>query len=161
MKKKLVIITGSPYVGKTTVTENVFRMVDNSAYLDGDWVWNVNPFSIKDPRLRNGDKNMSYTLSTYLKSDFEYVFFSSVIAIDEEIRNNILKDIDHEGHDVIGITLTCSEDTLKSRYEARGDGNRLSFWFLEQPPVQGDTVINTDDMDADQVSKAIYNIITY
>lgn len=73
--QKLIIISGSPCVGKTTVTDMLFQSYENSAFLDGDWCWCVNPFSMQDPRLRNGDKNMSFILSNYLNSKFDYVFF--------------------------------------------------------------------------------------
>ena len=159
MRQKLIIITGSPYVGKSTVTEKVFTMLENSAYLDGDWVWKVNPFSVRDPRLRNGDKNMSFTLSTYLRSQFEYVFFASVIATNPEIRRNILAGIDYDDYEILGITLTCSRKTLVERYAARGDGNRLTFYFLDQPPYPGDWLLNTDGLDADEVSRLIYDRI--
>ena len=56
MKKKLILISGSPCVGKTAVGEKLFESYDNSAYLDGDWCWCVHPFSVTDSRLRNGDK---------------------------------------------------------------------------------------------------------
>lgn len=134
-------------------------MVDNSAYLDADWVWCVNPFSVNDPRLRNGDKNMSFTLSTYLQSDFKYVFFSSVVATDKNIRNNIISDIDYTDFEVIGITLTCSRETLRNRYNKRGDKNKLSFYFLDLDPYPGDIVIDTDNKTIDEVSKEIYSII--
>ena len=77
MQKKLILISGSPCVGKTAVGTRLFERYDNSAYLDGDWCWCVHPFSVADKRLRNGDRNMSYILSTYLDSDFAYVFFTS------------------------------------------------------------------------------------
>lgn len=65
LKQKLIIITGSRCVGKTAVAERLFESYENSAYFDGDWAWCVNPFLIADPRLRNGDKTMSFALSTY------------------------------------------------------------------------------------------------
>ncbi len=92
-KQKLIIIAGSPCVGKTTVTQKLFTSYENSAYFDGDWAWCVNPFSVDDPRLRNGDKTMSFALSTYLNSGFDHVFFSSVVVVDKTIREAILKDI--------------------------------------------------------------------
>ena len=91
--KKLILLSGSPCVGKTTVGKYLFEHYDNSAYLDGDWCWCVNPFSVKDKRLRNGDKSMSFVLSNYLTSGFDYVFFASVVLTDNKIRENILKDI--------------------------------------------------------------------
>lgn len=75
LQQKLIIIAGSPCVGKTTVTEKLFTSYENSAFFDGDWAWCVNPFSVDDPRLRNGDKTMSFALSTYLNSSFDYIFF--------------------------------------------------------------------------------------
>jgi adenylylsulfate kinase-like enzyme len=66
LKQKLIIITGSRCVGKTAVAERLFESYENSAYFDGDWAWRVNPFLIADLRLRNGDKTMSFALSTYL-----------------------------------------------------------------------------------------------
>ncbi len=91
--KKLILLSGSPCVGKTTVGQYLFEQYENSAYLDGDWCWCVNPFSVRDKRLRNGDKNMSFVLSNYLTSGFDYVFFASVVLTDSKIRENILNDI--------------------------------------------------------------------
>ena len=86
MRKKLILISGSSCVGKTAVGTCLFESFDNSAYLDGDWCWCVHPFSVADKRLRNGDRNMSFILSTYLDSDFDYVFFTSVVLTDPGIR---------------------------------------------------------------------------
>ena len=94
MKQKLILITGSPCVGKTTVAERLFETCEDSAYFDGDWAWRVNPFSLSDPRLRNGDKTMSFALSNYLRSGFAYVIFSSVVIIGAEIREAILRVYD-------------------------------------------------------------------
>ena len=77
LRQRLIIITGSPCVGKTTVTDRLYTEYQNSAFFDGDWAWCVNPFSLDDRRLRNGDKTMSFALSNYLESGFEYVFFVS------------------------------------------------------------------------------------
>lgn len=116
-RQKLIIITGSPCVGKTSVAEKLFESYENSAYFDGDWAWCVNPFSIDDPRLRNGDKTMSFALSTYLNSNFEYVIFSSVVVIGEAIRETILNDISAKDYTIIAFTLKCSEETLIDRHK--------------------------------------------
>lgn len=158
-KQKLIIITGSPCVGKTTVTEKLFESYENSAHFDGDWAWCVNPFSVEDPRLRNGDKTMSFALSTYLNSKFDYVFFSSVVAVDKSIRDAILKDITAKDYEVIGFTLTCSEETLLERHKKRGDENECSFFWLHLEPYQGDYVINTDNKDVQQIVDEMRDII--
>jgi len=157
--QKLIIISGSPCVGKTTASDLLFTSLDNSAYCDGDWLWCVNPFSIEDPRLRNGDKNVSFVLSTYLHSNFEYVIFSSVIVTDTAIRERILADITAADYEVVGITLTCTEETLAARHAARGDDTECDFYWLHLPPYPGDHVVHTDGKTPRQVADEMKTII--
>lgn len=146
-------------MGKTTVTQKLFTSYENSAYFDGDWAWCVNPFSVEDPRLRNGDKTMSFALSTYLNSGFDYVFFSSVVVVDKAIREAIVKDITAKDYSVIGITLTCSEETLRERHKKRGDANECSFFWLHLPPYEGDYVINTDHKSVQRIAEEMRALI--
>jgi len=159
MNKKLILITGSPCIGKTLVGKKLFETFNNSAYLDGDWVWNVNPFSVEDPRLRDGDKNMSFVLSTYLNSNFEYVLFTSVVIINKEIRENILNEIKANDYKTIVFHFTCSEETLLKRFKKRGDKNEISYYFLGLKPLFGDIVINTDDKTPKQICNEMIKII--
>ena len=159
IKQKLIIITGSPCVGKTAVAETLFESYENSAYFDGDWAWCVNPFSIADPRLRNGDKTMSFALSTYLNSNFDYVIFSSVVVIGEAIRKAIINDITATDYSTIAFTLKCSETTLIERHKKRGDDNDVSFQWLRMASHPGDYVIFTDDKTIKQIVDEIKIII--
>lgn len=159
LKQKLIIITGSPCVGKTAVAERLFESYENSAYFDGDWAWCVNPFSTADPRLRNGDKIMSFALSTYLNSNFDYVVFSSVVVIGDEIRKSILNDITAKNYTTIAFTLKCSEETLTERHKKRGDFNEVSFQWLRMEPHSGDHVINTDNKTITQIVDEIKGIL--
>ena len=157
--QKLIIITGSPCVGKTTIADSLFESYENSAHFDGDWAWRVNPFSISDPRLRNGDKTMSFALSTYLNSNFNYVIFSSVVVIGGAIREAILNDITAKDYTTIAFTLKCSEDTLTERHKSRGDANEVSFQWLRMEPYPGDYVINTDNKSVEEIVSEMKNII--
>ena len=144
MRKKLILISGSPCVGKSAVGTRLFESYGNSAYLDGDWCWCVHPFSVQDPRLRNGDRSMSFVLSNYLQSDFEYVVFTSVVLTDPHIRESILNGITAKDYETIAFTLTCSEETLKKRHDKRGDPGETNYAWLRLPPIPGDVVIDTD-----------------
>ena len=130
----------------------VFESYDNSAYLDGDWCWCVHPFSVTDSRLRNGDKSMSFVLSNYLDSGFEFVFFTSVVLTDAKIRENILNGITAKDYETIAFTLTCSEETLKKRHDKRGDQGETNYYWLHLPPCPGDIVIDTDDRSVRDVA---------
>ena len=157
--KKLILLSGSPCVGKTTVGQYLFAHCDNSAYLDGDWCWCVNPFSVKDKRLRNGDKSMSFVLSNYLNSEFDYVFFTSVVLTDFRIRENILKDITANDYEIISFTLTCSEETLIKRHSKRGDKGEPNFHWLHLPPYPTDIVINTDNKSVKEIAQELNRYI--
>lgn len=157
--QKLIILSGSPCVGKSAAGDLLFQMYENAAYLDGDWCWCVNPFRLDDPRLREGDKAMSAVLSNYLRLGFDYVVFCSVVAMYENIREGILRDIAQEGYQVIGFTLTCTEETLRQRHRARGDQNECSMEWLRLPHYPGDHVIHTDGKTPGQVAREMKNII--
>lgn len=158
-KQKLIIVSGSPCVGKSTAADLLFQMYENSAYLDGDWCWCVNPFDLGDPRLREGDEAMAAVLSNYLRLDFQYVVFSSVVVMYENIRGHILDKITSAGYHVIGFTLTCSEETLRCRHKARGDKGECSMEWLRLPPYPGDYVICTDGKTPRQVAEEMKKII--
>ena len=157
--KTLILLSGSPCVGKTAVGNILLDSYSNSAYLDGDWCWCVNPFDVTDPRLRNGDKSMSFVLSNYLDSNFDYVIFTSVVLTDPEIRRNILNGITAKDYKVLGFTLTCSEQTLVQRHNKRGDKGKMSFYWLRLPAIDGDIVIDTDEKTIAQVAEEIMRII--
>ncbi len=157
--KKLILLSGSPCVGKTAVGQYLFEQYENSAYLDGDWCWCVNPFSVEDKRLRNGDKSMSFVLSNYLQSEFAYVFFTSVVLTDQTIRENILKDISATDYEVIGFTLTCLEETLVQRHDKRGDMGETNFYWLHLPPYPTDIVIHTDHKTISEIAKEMKRYI--
>ena len=158
--KKLIIITGSPCVGKTAVAHRLFESYENSAHLDDDWVRRVNPFLMDDPRNKNAYKNWSFVLSTYLISNFEYVIFSSVRMIYESNRKSVLTAIDAKDYKTFGFTLTCSENTLIERHKKRGDSNEVSFEWLREKPHTNDFVINTDNKTVMQIVNEIKNIVS-
>ena len=158
MMQKLIIITGSPCVGKTTVADLLYQACDNSAFFDGDWDWCVNPFSVTDLRLRNGDRVMSFALDNYLQSKFDYVVFSSVVAMYEDIRRPILDAISTPC-EVIAFTLTCSENTLRARHKQRGDAGECTLHWLHEPVHPGDHLINTDGKSPQEIVREMLAII--
>ena len=143
MQKKLILISGSPCVGKTAAGTRLFESYDNSAYLDGDWCWCVHPFSVTDKRLRNGDRSMSFVLSNYLESDFEFVFFTSVVLTDAKIRENILNGITAKDYEIIGIRTGTDSNNVRStlgRIKNGGLTEPEKKFFIELLVVFGCTV---------------------
>jgi len=155
MKQKLILITGTPSIGKTTTTELLFKKFDNSAFFDGDWGWHVNPFSLEDKRLRDGDKNISFVLNTYLNSKFNFVFCSSVLFMFGEVRENIIKGIDHDEYEIVGFHLYCDKENLKNRHFGQGETTEPAYDWLEMPPYKNDIVIDSTDKDIKTVCDLI------
>jgi len=89
----------------------------------------------------------------------DYVFFTSVVIINQEIRDNILKNINVKNYKTITFHLTCSEETLHKRFKKRGDKNEISYYWLRLKPCSGDIVINTDDKTPKQICTEIKKII--
>ena len=157
-RQKLIILTGSPCVGKTTIADSLFCLYENSAHLDDDRIWRVNPFSFDDPRNDAIYTHMSFILSSYLNLGFDYVILSSVRMIGDG-RDTLQNSIPAANYMTIGFTLTCSEKTLTERHRQRGDSGDVSFKWLHKPPYSGDFVIDTDDKSVEQIAREMKNVI--
>ena len=155
----LIMIGGPPWVGKTTCARQVFALLHNSAWLDGDDVWRVNPFSVEDPRLRSSDRNMSFVLDTYLKSRFDFVIFSSVVLSDKAITEGILDAIEFEGYDLILFMLICSRSELESRAAKRDNVADPESRFARSAAARDAIRIDTTIMAVEEVAQAILKIV--
>lgn len=115
MVKKLIIINGTMGVGKTATSRELNKKLNNSVWLDGDWCWMMNPFTVNDENKNMVIKNITYLLRNFLiNSSYEYVIFNWVIHY-EDIFNLILQPLSDLEFEVIKITLLCSEEKLKKR----------------------------------------------
>ncbi|SFC18208.1 AAA family ATPase [Clostridium uliginosum] len=115
MIKKFIIINGTMGVGKTSICENLHKTLPNSAWLDGDWCWMINPFTVNEENKEMVIKNITYILNNFLmNSSLEYVIFNWVIDSDY-IMNLILDNMQTKSFNIYKITLTCSKDELIKR----------------------------------------------
>ncbi|WMJ81658.1 AAA family ATPase [Clostridium sp. MB40-C1] len=115
MVKKLIIINGTMGVGKTATSRELNKKLNNSVWLDGDWCWMMNPFTVNDENRNMVVNNITYLLRNFLNnSSFEYVIFNWVIHY-EDIFNLVLQPLSDLEFEVIKITLICSKQTLKKR----------------------------------------------
>jgi len=132
MKSKLIFIGGEAWTGKSTCADILYKQLDNSAWLDGDDVWRVNPWSVDDPRLRTSDINMAFVLQTYLQSKFDYVILSSIVLSVPAITERILERIKGVDYELVSFTLMSDEATLLKRAKERDNNLDPHFVVLEQ-----------------------------
>lgn len=160
MKQKLVFIGGEAWTGKSTCAEILYKRLNNSAWLDGDDVWRINPWSLEDPRLRTSDINISFVLQTYLESQFDYVILTSIVVSVPEITERILGLIKAKEYEFLSITLMCDENTLKQRAVERDNNRSPTFVVLEQTKQIENTIrVNTANRTPEGVVDELYKII--
>ena len=117
--KNLILIGGAMGAGKTTVCQKLKPLLAPSAFLDGDWCWDMEPFRVTDAAKAMVMDNIAAVLSNLLRCpDFESVLFCWVLP-EREIAEALLARLPLEGVRVHRFTLTLTEEALVSRL--RGD----------------------------------------
>lgn len=162
-KSQLILIGGEAWTGKTTCARVLFERLHNAAWLDGDDVWRVNPWSPNDPRLRTSDINMAFVIQTYLQSEFDYVILSSIVLSDPAITTRILERISGVEYDLLSFTLMGDEATLKERAKRRDGQDSPIFVVLEKTrslsnTIKIDTVDKTPDSIVDEMLAMIRTV---
>ena len=115
MQKKLVIINGVMGVGKTTVSKELYKKLENSFLLEGDSCWIMNPFIMNEENKNMVLDNIIYLLNNFLNnSTCKYVIFNWVIPTDE-IMNNILSKLELQDTKIYKITLISEKHELVKR----------------------------------------------
>lgn len=164
--KKVVIINGPIGVGKSTVGKLLCNKLNMSAFIDGDWCFDLHPFIANKETKDMAIGNIVYLINNYLKcSHCDYVVFIWVmdkIDVYQRIINNIRRD------DVrlYEITLNCTEEALVDRWKR----DTLCDWRIEEwlnvsikslKYFEGlDTIkIDTSDKTANDVADIINEIV--
>lgn len=118
--KKLIIINGTMGVGKTTVCKELYKHLNDSVWLDGDWCWMMNPFVVNEENKAMVLDNINHILGNFLQnSSYKYVIFNWVIHNDE-IFDLVLDKIKELDFKLYKITLICSEKSLQDRMRLDG-----------------------------------------
>ena len=129
--KTLYLIGGPMGVGKTTVSRELLKSLPRCAFLDGDWCWTMQPFTVTDETKAMVMDNITHTLGNFLRcSEFENVVFCWVMhqqsILDEIVSRLPLRDVE-----LHCISLTASRSALADRLQKDIDAG------LRQPDVVG------------------------
>lgn len=167
--KDLIFINGPMGAGKTAVSQELKRLLPGSVFLDGDWCWDMHPFTVTDETKQMVLNNIAALLGNFIAcSAFETVIFCWVMHeyhIMEEIESRLnLSDCR-----VSRFTVTCSAETLRGRLEkdiAAGirqpdilerSSARLPLYLQEDMKT---VKIQTDHYTVRQVAKELANKIS-
>lgn len=164
--KKLIIVSGTMGVGKTTSCNIVLKNLEKSVYLDGDWCWNMNPFIVNEENKNMVINNITYLLRSYLKnSNFEYVIFSWVLH-EQSIFKQILDPLIDLDFTLYNISLICTQKALKERLSKDVEfgirNKEIIDRSIERIPLYNklDTIkIDTTFLSANQTAQEIISLI--
>lgn len=116
--KTLYLIGGTMGVGKTTVSQQLKKDLNNSVFLDGDWCWDASPFQVTDETKAMVVHNICYLLNSFIHcSAYENVIFCWVMH-EQSIIDGIINELDTENCMVKKISLTVDEMNLQKRLKA-------------------------------------------
>jgi len=160
--KKLYIIGGTMGVGKTTVCCKLKHNLRNSVFLDGDWCWDMNPFTVNDETTSMVVDNICHVLNNFLHcSAYDNVIFCWVMHR-QEIIDTILCHLDTANCKIINVSLIADEKTICERLSADVEnGQRTADVIarsLERLPLYSNldtTKIDTTDKTVEKIAKEI------
>jgi len=122
--KKLIFINGPVGVGKSATCEILYKKINKSVWLDGDWCWMMNPWDFSETNKRMAENNILHLLNNYLENkSFDCVIFSWVMP-EERIFDVIIKSLKSREYGLYKISLVCSKEELEKRCRNTGKDER-------------------------------------
>ncbi len=163
--KRLYLVGGPMGVGKTAACQQLKRLLPESAYLDGDWCWDMHPFRVTEETRAMVMDNIAHTLSNFLRcSTIQNVILSWVMH-EQAILDDLLARLPLDDCEVLSVSLLASPDVLRARLLADiGAGLRsedVSPRSLARLPMYAQVKsvkLDTSALTARQVAEAIAGI---
>ena len=134
--KKLYLISGTMGVGKSAVCEILNKKLPNSVYLDGDWCWNADPFVVTDETKTMVHDNIVHILNNFIKcSVYKNIIFCWVMH-EQFIVDKILNSIDASCCEVLSLSRTCDEASLRHGLEKDIECGKRAEDIIERSVVR-------------------------
>ncbi len=112
--KKLIFLRGAMGVGKTTVARALQKLLPQAAFLDGDWMWDIIPFTVTEETCEMALQNITALLSNFLRcSAVEHIIFAWVMH-EDAIVDKLLARLPSGCYQFTQYVLTCDADTLRT-----------------------------------------------
>ena len=115
--KRLIFVNGTMGVGKSSVSHELKNLLAPCAFLDGDWCWDLAPFTVTEETKALVLDNAAYLLNAFLRcSAVRNVLFCWVMPA-RSVVDDLLSRIT-EPYSFQLFTLTASEKALCARLNA-------------------------------------------
>lgn len=113
--KNLIIINGTMGSGKTATSNELLKILPKCVFLDGDWCWNMSPFTVTEETKSMVQDNISHLLNNFLHcSEFENIIFCWVMH-EQKILDDIISRLNTHDCRLYTFSIVCSEKALRAR----------------------------------------------
>ena len=113
--KRLYLVGGPMGVGKTAVCQELKLLLHKSVFLDGDWCWDMHPFSVTPETKAMVMDNIAYLLANFLRcGEIDHVILAWVLH-EQAIIDNLLARLPTDGVSVTAVSLVCTPEALAAR----------------------------------------------
>lgn len=115
--KRLILVNGPMGVGKTAVCRQLVRLCAPAAFLDGDWCWMLEPFTVRPETKELVLSNIAHMLESYGRcTACRTVVFCWVMQT-PDIVQQVLGRLPAELFSPRLITLMASPEALAARVQ--------------------------------------------
>lgn len=113
--KNLILIGGAMGAGKSATCRELLKIVPPAVYLDGDWCWMAQPFTVNARTKAMVMENIAFLLGQFLRCpDYEQVIFCWVMH-QQAILDDLLARLDLTDCRVLNLSLTLRPEALAAR----------------------------------------------
>jgi adenylate kinase family enzyme len=160
--KKLILVTGAPGIGKSTLCKELFKSINGCAWLDSDWCWMINPWISKTPdQKKHVEGTFSRILRGYLENEeIHTVLFSWVMSSIWmfDLITEPLSDLTFDTHK---IAIICDKEKHieRMKLDGRRDEQVNSPDSMDKYLKLGVNIIDTTSLSINEAAKIALNII--
>ncbi len=116
-KMKVIILNGPMGVGKTAVGKYIAEHTPGTAFIDGDWCFDIHPFIGNRETKAMAVDNILHMIGNYKKCS-ECKMIVLVWLIDNAwVYDAIIEGIKKLNLEIESVTLTCNIVTLNNRWK--------------------------------------------
>lgn len=160
--KTLIIVSGTMGVGKTAVCTALKNKISGSVFLDGDWCWFSNPWTVNEETKAMVLDNIEHVLGNFLScSAYSVVIFAWVLH-EPSATKEILSKLKLDGVRVLKFSLVCTKEALLKRLKNDIQKDRRSASVIERSLERAecykslDTIkIDVSEITADEAAQMI------
>ncbi|MCR5166256.1 MAG: AAA family ATPase [Oscillospiraceae bacterium] len=158
---KIIIINGPMGVGKTTVGKYIADKNEGTAFIDGDWCFDIHPFIGNKETKSMAIDNILHMIGNYRKCSACRMIVLVWLMDDHWVYDRIMKGLADLHMEIRSVTLICDKINLIKRWKNDSVCEwRTDEWLdVSVDSISGfsafDDPIDTSDLSVEEIAEMI------